>query len=193
MQIFLLVFLFVFIVYFVVKALVFYKKFNINPMAFVSSNNSYEFFSWMFLVAVLAAYVVVIVMFSLGVNLGMIFDFLDYIYSEISGIIILLFGFFVMAVAHFNMGKEWRMGLDKNRNINLVTSGLFGISRNPVYVGIIIQAFGVFLIIKSLVSLVLLILLLIAFVLVIYTEERFLEDKFGREYLSYKNKVRRFL
>lgn len=162
-------------------------------MAFVSSNNSYEFFSWMFLVAVLAAYVVVIVMFSLGVNLGMIFDFLDYIYSEISGIIILLFGFFVMAVAHFNMGKEWRMGLDKNRNINLVTSGLFGISRNPVYVGIIIQAFGVFLIIKSLVSLVLLILLLIAFVLVIYTEERFLEDKFGREYLSYKNKVRRFL
>ncbi len=168
-------------------------QFGINPVYFLKSDSMFELFSWLVLVAVLISYAVVIIMFALGYDLGLSFRFLDYAYTEISGIIIIVLGFLVMVFAHANMGRHWRMGIDREKNIKLVTAGLFSISRNPVYVGIMIQAFGLFLVMKTLLSVVLLVILCLAFLMVVYTEEAFLEKRFGKEYLNYKKNVRRFL
>ena len=76
----------------------------------------------------------------------------------------------------------------------LVTNGLYKISRNPMYLGmlIILLGFGIYL--GSLTPF----LVLPAFYFVITEmqikpEEKMLEKKFGEEYLDYKTKVRRWL
>lgn len=77
---------------------------------------------------------------------------------------------------------------------SLVTSGVYRISRNPIYLGmlLILLAWGVKL--SNLAS----VALTIGFVLYmtrfqILPEERFLEEIFGDEFTAYKQRVRRWL
>ena len=45
------------------------------------------------------------------------------------------------------MSNNWRIGIDEENNTELVTIGIFSISRNPIFFGMIISVFGLFLII----------------------------------------------
>ena len=76
----------------------------------------------------------------------------------------------------------------------LVMSGLYKISRNPMYLGLLTILFGFAIYLGNLTSF----LVLPAFYFVITEmqikpEERMLEEKFGEQYLDYKSKVRRWL
>ena len=76
----------------------------------------------------------------------------------------------------------------------LVTSGFFKFSRNPTYLGMTLALFGEAIFLGSLVTFILPILF---FVLInktnIPVEEKNLEKKFGKKYLNYKKKVRRWI
>ena len=77
---------------------------------------------------------------------------------------------------------------------SIVTGGLYKISRNPMYVGLLFVLLGYAIWLGSLSPF----LLLPLFVLLITTqqiipEEEMLEQKFGQEYLDYKMRVRRWL
>ena len=75
----------------------------------------------------------------------------------------------------------------------IVSSGIFSLSRNPIYVGLCISCVGIGLVLNSwwmVFSFIPLAALL--FVLVIRREEAYLESKFGEEYLAYKQRVRRW-
>jgi protein-S-isoprenylcysteine O-methyltransferase Ste14 len=80
------------------------------------------------------------------------------------------------------------------RPTDLITSGPFSLSRNPMYVGWTIMYLGIGLTANSVWILVLLPLVaaLTHFVDVL-KEERFLEKEFGDEYAQYKERVRRYL
>lgn len=76
----------------------------------------------------------------------------------------------------------------------LVTSGPYRFSRNPIYVGFAITFVGLALAMDSWSALAALIpCLIVVEAFVIRPEERYLEGKFGREYLDYKARVRRWL
>jgi len=76
----------------------------------------------------------------------------------------------------------------------ILSSGLYAYSRNPIYVGMMTAYTGVALAAGSFGALALLpFCLLIIRYHVIAREEAYLEQKFGKEYLSYKVKVRRWL
>lgn len=75
----------------------------------------------------------------------------------------------------------------------LMTSGPFRFTRNPLYVGLSLLYVGIAVLADSIwVLLLLLPLLLIMILGVILREERYLEGKFGEEYLRYKASVRRW-
>ncbi len=80
------------------------------------------------------------------------------------------------------------------RPTDLITSGPYSLSRNPMYVGWTIMYLGIGLAANSAWILVLLPLVaaLTHFVDVL-KEERFLEKEFGDEYAQYKERVRRYL
>lgn len=77
---------------------------------------------------------------------------------------------------------------------SIVTSGIFGFSRNPVYVGFSLITIGIGVLLNSFWVLA---SFLPAAILVYYVairkEEAYLEDKFGEEYVRYKSVVRRWL
>ncbi|HEY7346864.1 MAG TPA: isoprenylcysteine carboxylmethyltransferase family protein [Ktedonobacterales bacterium] len=76
----------------------------------------------------------------------------------------------------------------------LLTGGPYRLSRNPMYLAMAIQYVGLALLFDSLWAIVLLPLaLVVVHFTVIQREERYLERKFGEEYLSYKATVRRWL
>ncbi|NLS06555.1 phospholipid methyltransferase [Rhizobium sp. P32RR-XVIII] len=77
---------------------------------------------------------------------------------------------------------------------NLVTGGMFGICRNPLYVGNMLIYSGLFLVHGSL-WVVAAGIALFAFIYqcIIYAEEAFLEDKFGDGYRAYCRDVPRWM
>lgn len=83
---------------------------------------------------------------------------------------------------------------EPERSTALVTTGLYKITRNPMYVGLVFLLVGWAFYLANIFSF----LLIVGFVLYITRfqikpEERALERLFGQEYLAYKNEVRRWL
>lgn len=76
----------------------------------------------------------------------------------------------------------------------LVTTGAFGVSRNPMYTGLAIATAGAGLLARSWWPLLLLPAALLAIrTLVIAPEERYLAERFGADYTRYQGRVRRWL
>ena len=99
-----------------------------------------------------------------------------------------------LGVAGFRKANTTVNPVHPETTSTLVQSGIYGITRNPMYVGfaVLLMAWGVFL--GSIPALV------FGFVFVPYMnrlqikpEERMLESLFGEEYLSYMNRVRRWI
>ena len=76
----------------------------------------------------------------------------------------------------------------------LVTTGPFRYSRNPLYVSLTLGYLGIAVAAQSLWALALLIVVLAVMLRgVIGREERYLERRFGEDYLRYKGRVRRWI
>ncbi len=106
---------------------------------------------------------------------------------------------FVAGIA-LNVGgfvTEKRAGTDPipfNPTTRIVAHGLYRFSRNPMYLGFALCTFGLAILVDSAWMLLALpIGLVLVDRIVITREERYLERKFGDEYLNYKRRVRRWL
>ena len=76
----------------------------------------------------------------------------------------------------------------------ILSKGVYHYSRNPIYLAFCIIQTGIALFLNSFWILISFILsAFLVYHIAIKKEERYLEKKFGEEYLSYKNKVRRWL
>lgn len=88
-----------------------------------------------------------------------------------------------------------RTSLNPNRpTTSLVLSGPFRFTRNPLYLGLTVFYAGLMLVFEltwGLLFLPIVVWLITAWVIV--PEEKYLEQKFGREYLNYKSRVRRWI
>ena len=107
--------------------------------------------------------------------------------------------FFAFGVALNISGfvTQRRAGTDPipfNPTTRIVTHGLYRFTRNPMYIGFALWTFGIAVMADSLWMLAAVpIGLVLTDLLVVQREERYLERKFGEEYLAYKEKVRRWL
>jgi len=106
---------------------------------------------------------------------------------------------FVIGVALNISGflTQRRAGTDPipfNPTTRIVSHGLYRFSRNPMYIGFAFWTLGLaFLIDSAWILLAVPIGLVLTNQLVVMREERYLERKFGEEYLEYKRRVRRWL
>jgi len=95
--------------------------------------------------------------------------------------------------ALLHMGRSWRIGIDPGSDQPLVTTGVFGVSRNPIYLALDLIAAAVFLMSGSLFFLVSGIVVITGIHVQIRREERFLASAFGDEYERYRARVARYL
>lgn len=110
------------------------------------------------------------------------------------GIICYFLGLFLAIWAKLTMKSIWGTPAQHNikRQHTLITKGPFSISRNPIYFGDLLVCISYFLILHSyLVFVSIPALFLIN--RIIKKEEFILEKHFGKKYLKYKEKVRRYI
>lgn len=119
--------------------------------------------------------------------------FLDLGWLKTIGFMIGILGLILTFIAQLQMKNSWRLGIDENGSIELITSGLFSISRNPVYFGLGISFIGFFLITPNIGSLIFLILMYYGINQKINDEQKFLVNTFGEEYTNYKAKVKKWI
>jgi protein-S-isoprenylcysteine O-methyltransferase Ste14 len=96
--------------------------------------------------------------------------------------------------AQFAMGDSWRIGVQESDRTQLVTGGVFGLVRNPIYSGMIPAFLGVALLVPS--ALALLAFALLVAGLEIQTrlvEEPYLLKVHGLAYAEYSARVGRFV
>lgn len=78
--------------------------------------------------------------------------------------------------------------------INGVNSnGLYRMSRNPMYISYFINLFGIGLMTRSMIFVLLLLVFQISAHWIILSEERWCIERFGEGYIEYMNKVRRYI
>ena len=103
------------------------------------------------------------------------------------GLIVSLLGLLFMFLARFHRQSDWGFMGDTAGQV-LFTKGIYSITRHPYYVGAAMVIFGIYLILNS--WSVLLVLFGIPFLKkVIGEEETFLSERFGDEWVKYKNRV----
>ena len=109
-------------------------------------------------------------------------------FSEISGNLIL--GFLVYFIGLILTYVGYFQFLFSKKK--LVKNGIYSISRNPTYLFTTLSLIGICALINSL---ILTLIVIVHFILthqVILKEEKYLEKKFGNDYLEYKKRVRRY-
>lgn len=112
------------------------------------------------------------------------------------GVSLLIIGilFILPAGLHFIKAKTTVDPRVPHKSHVLVVNGLYKISRNPMYMGMLLCLLSLSFYQGNILNL----LICIAFILYlqrfqIQPEERFLTEKFGRQYLEYCQKVRRWI
>jgi len=111
-----------------------------------------------------------------------------------TGAITLLVSFVCIDYVHSYMHKDWRSGFGlPESGHELITTGPFSRSRNPLFIGILIGQIGFFLALPSVFSLICLVIGMVVVTNQARKEEVVLQHTFGKEYETYQKNVPRWL
>lgn len=109
------------------------------------------------------------------------------------GFILIHLALLWIVIAQVQMSNSWRVGIDLSTKTELKTKGLFSVSRNPVFLGMLITLAGIFLILPNAISLLVLVASTWIFQIQIRLEEEYLAKRHGKAYVEYCKKVGRWI
>ncbi|MHB8130769.1 MAG: methyltransferase family protein [Mobilitalea sp.] len=109
------------------------------------------------------------------------------------GLALLGLGTCLFIIAMVTMQDNWRAGIPEKDKTDMVTTGIYTISRNPAFLGFDLTYIGASLAFGNIIVLILTALTIALMHLQILEEEKYLETTFGNRYDTYKNKVGRYL
>lgn len=173
-----------------------YKKTRINPVTFGKEDNAHNYIGEVFKILIGLLFVV------FGINF-----FSENVYETYltpienmenpaifyTGFLLLHLSMLWIFIAQMHMGKSWRIGIDDKNKTDLIKTGLFSVSRNPIFFGMFIAIFAAFLVLPNIITVFVAFAGYIIIQIQIRLEEEFLQKQFGSEYLEYKSKTRRLI
>jgi len=109
------------------------------------------------------------------------------------GVALCFAGLVLLLWSIVSFGQSFRVGIDVEHPAGLITTGVFALSRNPIYVAFGSILLGQFLILPNW---ILLVYLLAAAWLIhrqVLREEEFLKQHYGEAYAAYCRRVRRYV
>ena len=191
----LIFFLVYFFLVFVLRSWLLWKRTGINPLNFGDADDAHGFNGKIFKL-ISGVELIVLVIYAFG---GKAYEYLlPFWYLEITtlcwtGWALLIASLIWIIIAQSQMASAWRIGVDEVNKTELVTKGLFSISRNPIFLGIIIANAGLFLVLPNAFTLLIGVLSTVSVHTQVRLEESFLEGSHGNEYKAYKSRVRRWI
>jgi len=120
----------------------------------------------------------------------------EFFHSEIVlwlGVFFCLGGLMLLLWSLISFGQSFRVGIDTDHPDELITTGVFTFSRNPIYVAFAFVLLGQFLIFSNWILLVYTGAAVWLFHRQVLREEEFLKGHYGADYSDYCQRVRRYL
>nr|WP_288544468.1 isoprenylcysteine carboxylmethyltransferase family protein [uncultured Faecalibacillus sp.] len=110
------------------------------------------------------------------------------------GILLGMMGDIIFIISVLTMKESWRAGVSYEEKTDLITDGIYQISRNPAFLGFDLVYTGMYFMFFNPVLVVISLLAIIMFHLQIkYVEEPFLKQEFKEQYLQYYQQVNRYI
>ncbi|MDE0093030.1 MAG: isoprenylcysteine carboxylmethyltransferase family protein [Gammaproteobacteria bacterium] len=114
--------------------------------------------------------------------------------GKILGVSLCGVGTSIIMISQFQMGKSWRIGVDESEKTELVTHGMFSVSRNPIYFGMMIVGLGFVTLVPHYSMALCYVLAVVGINLQVRKiEEPHLSGVFGSEYVEYTKNVNRYI
>jgi protein-S-isoprenylcysteine O-methyltransferase Ste14 len=111
--------------------------------------------------------------------------------QKLLAVVLLIPANLILVPAYLSMGLVTHIGIPSGKH-ELRTSGIYKISRNPMYASFIFLNTATFLFLPSILLLIVMLYGMIVHHFIILAEEKYLESEFGDEYRKYKSKVSRY-
>ena len=108
------------------------------------------------------------------------------------GIGVAALGVLVFIIAMVTMRDSWRAGIPEKDKTELVTTGIYRISRNPAFLGFDLMYIGLLIAFFNYLHLIFVLYAIVMLHLQILQEEKFLTATFGDTYAEYKRKTGRY-
>ncbi len=194
MYLFIYLILYFFLVFFL-RSYLLWKKTKVNPLTFNKGDDAHGYNGKVFgFISVLELVVVSIYAFAPhGYQYLLPFWYLENDTLAVIGWGLLILSLILVWIAQSHMRESWRIGIDEENETELITSGFFSVSRNPIFLGIMIANIGLFLLLPNAFTLLIISLSSISINTQIRLEEAFLIEPFGEKYEQYRKNVKRWL
>lgn len=184
-----------FLLVFVLRSFLLWKKTNVNPLTFNKGDDAHGYNGKVFgIISIIELIIVSIYAFIPSWHKFLLpFWYLENDTFEVVGWGFLIVSLILVWIAQSHMKESWRIGIDQINKTKLIQNGLFSISRNPIFLGIMIANLGLFLVIPNAFTLLIISLSTISINTQIRLEEEFLKKEFGEEYVIYSTNVNRWI
>lgn len=171
-----------------------WKQTGINPYVLGKSDNAHDFIGKNFrLISLLS--MVAVILYAASSEWYQYLTPINWLQQPAlrwCGMVLLAFSLIWIVIAQAQMGNSWRIGIDVNRQTELVQAGLFRVSRNPIFLGMRINLLGFFLVLPNAVTLLILILGDVLIQVQVRLEEEYLRQTHDKHYQIYCQQTRRW-
>lgn len=177
------------------RSYIVWKRTGVNPVLFKGSDNAHDFIGRIFklLFAIIVAIVVAYSLSPEAYQYSVPIEWLEHIWLKSLGVALMLLSLIWTIVAQAQMGVSWRIGIDSEHRTPLVQAGVFSISRNPIFLGMMLTLLGLFLVIPNALTVLTFFMGVVLIQIQVRLEEEFLNRSHGVEYERYCHRVRRWL
>lgn len=194
-KIYILSFLIVyFLTVFVIPSVRVKRKTGINPYVFKNTDSAHDFLGKVSAPITSLIFIVALVnlIYPVGLQYFASFNWLEIAILKHTGFAIIHLALLWIIVAQVQMSISWRVGIDHSVKTELKTNGLFSVSRNPVFLGMLITLSGIFLILPNAITLLVFVASTLLFQVQIRLEEEYLYKTHRENYLNYCQKIGRW-
>jgi protein-S-isoprenylcysteine O-methyltransferase Ste14 len=184
-----------FMLAFVGKSWLEYRRTGINPVVLSKSDDAYGYVSTGFKLSMMGLTVYLVGMNinpDLNAQLGDL-TVLRFAYQSPLAWGLMFAALLITLKAQSDMKNSWRIGIDTQRKTELVTTGLFQWSRNPIYLSMRMGVWALFLLMPNAITLALSSLAEVLMQVQVRLEESHLQRLHGEVYESYRRQVRRWI
>ena len=113
--------------------------------------------------------------------------------GAIAGVVVCMLAVAITMLSQYQMGDSWRIGVDASEKNPLVTEGMFKLSRNPIYSGMLLVGIGFVILVPHILMVCCALLSYVGFeIQVRKVEEPYLRSVHGERYEEYRRNVGRY-
>jgi protein-S-isoprenylcysteine O-methyltransferase Ste14 len=172
-----------------------YRSTGIMAVSFNKSDSIQSFIGKIYTICLSLLFVSAIFMafFSAGYKFLIPFTYLETPLIQIIGLIINQISIIWIIIGQIQMEKSWRIGIYDEEKTKLIKTGLFKVSRHPIFLGLIVLLFSSFLCMPNAITFAVFSNGFVLIQIEALLEEKELHLKHGDQYKKYCHETGRWL